>query len=183
MIVVPEGDASGLFNVYSANDGHNEIYTVDLRAETCECGDYEHRKPAGGCKHVRRVKLGLGLMPIPEGTELDGCLVHTREKYGVGEKETVVGAHTPGSVVQEAVATDGGQLVETDMKISVADDDSELLPRARSEITEHVEPPTQGGYTYYRCEACGTEAMRAEDLAADRHDADCRTLRSKGWDR
>ena len=65
MVVVPEGEGTGIFDVYSANDGKNETYTVDLKAETCECGDYKHRQPPGGCKHIRRVKLGLGLMPLP----------------------------------------------------------------------------------------------------------------------
>jgi hypothetical protein len=114
MIVVPPRDASGWFEVYSANDGHNEIYTVDLRTETCECGDSEHRKPEDGCKHIGRVKFGLGLLSVPAGVELDGCLVHTREKYGVGidEAEVVVGANTSDPAAHEPVATDGGQIVE-----------------------------------------------------------------------
>ena len=108
MVVVPEGDASGRFDVYSANDGHNEIYTVDLRTATCECGDYEHRNPAGGCKHIRRVKLGLGIIPLPVGIDPDGCLIDTRTKYGVDVDEaactSVSEAHPPDSGGRKAVA-------------------------------------------------------------------------------
>ena len=111
MIVVPEGNANGRFDVYSANNGVNKTYPVDLRAVTCECGDYEHRKPAGGYKHIRRVKLALELMPVPVGVEddLDEALIHDRAKYGV------LPAHTPDSggesAPTQAVATDGGVAV------------------------------------------------------------------------
>lgn len=43
MVTVPHGGGSGLFDVYSATDGTNEIYTVDLREYRCTCGDDEHR--------------------------------------------------------------------------------------------------------------------------------------------
>jgi hypothetical protein len=152
MVVVPEGDASGRFDVYSANNGHNEIYTVDLRAETCECADYEHRNPTGGCKHIRRVKLGLGIMPLPAGVELDGCLIDTRAKYGVdvgGESPVacapVSDARTPDSPGEDtAVAvTDGGQPVITG---------------------PHMEPPeVANATTFWRCEDCGHESVRKQD--------------------
>jgi hypothetical protein len=121
MVVVLHGDASGIFDVYSATDGHNEIYTVDLRAETCECGDYEHRQPESGCKHIRRVKLGLGIMPLPAGLdiEIDGALAHDREKYGID-----VDAHPPDSSGQEALA-DGGQLIEPPDDGVILDDDAD----------------------------------------------------------
>jgi hypothetical protein len=164
MIVVPEGDASGLFDVYSANDDKNEIYTVDLNAETCECGDYEHRQPAGGCKHIRRVKLGLGIMPLPAGIELDGCLVDTREKYGVDvDPNGLVDAHTPDSTAEEAgasaittVATDGGQPVAVaDLEMSI--DGPEITG-------PHMEPPeVSNATTFWRCEGCGRESIHETD--------------------
>lgn len=91
MIVVPRRNGSGQFDVYSANNGTNKTYAVDLRAETCSCPDFERREPAGGCKHVRRVKLGLGLMAVPEGADLDldSALIRDRAKYGVDPEITV----------------------------------------------------------------------------------------------
>ena len=160
MVVVPESDASGIFDVYSATGGHNEIYTVDLRAETCECSDYEHRNPEGGCKHIRRVKLGLGIMPLPSGIELDGCLIDTRAKYGVdvdGEatpgRSGVPDAHPPASDGQEAIA-DGGQPPITG---------------------PHFEPPeVSNATTFWRCEGCGHESVRKQDTErAAFHAAGC----------
>ena len=140
MVVVPEGDASGRFDVYSANDGHNEIYTVDLRTATCECGDYEHRNPAGGCKHIRRVKLGLGIIPLPVGIDPDGCLIDTRTKYGVDVDEaactSVSEAHPPDSGGRKAVA-DGGQLIEApDDGVILDDDDDEEEEKDTDEESE-----------------------------------------------
>jgi hypothetical protein len=141
MVVVPEGDASGLSDVYSATDGKNEIYTVDLRAETCGCADYKHRQPAGGCKHIRRVKLGLGIMPLPAdpSIDVDGALEHDREKYGVDVDPEPLEptAHTPDSSGQEAVA-DGGQLIEApdDGVILDEEDDEEEKEQDTDEESE-----------------------------------------------
>lgn len=161
-------DASGQFDVYSATDGKNEIYTVDLRAETCEFGDYEHRNPTGGCKLIRRVKLGLGIMPLPVGIELDGCLIDTRAKYGVDvavEPEPpactpVSDAHPPDSSGQEAVATDGGQLIGSEAE--AAADSTTRDP----EITgPHLEPPEiSNATTFWRCEDCKRESIREQDV-------------------
>lgn len=131
MVTVPHDGGSGRFEVYSATDGHNEIYTVDLRAETCDCADHKHRRPEDGCKHIRRVKLGLGLMAVPAGIELDGCLVDTRAKYGVDPGSTApIKARTPDSSGQEAGAvptavTDGGQLIEAPDDGVILDDSQE----------------------------------------------------------
>jgi hypothetical protein len=162
MVVVPEGGTTGLFDVYSAKDGVNEIYTVDLREERCMCGDYEHRKPAGGCKHIRRVKLALGVMDVPEALreEIDPVLANSREKYGAAP---VSGVRTPASTGEdttpEAVATDGGQLLE-----------------AEPEITgPHMEPSElSNATTYWRCEDCGRESIREKDIErAAFHAAGC----------
>lgn len=163
MVVVPKGGGSGMFDVYSANDGHNKIYTVDLREERCICPDHHHREAE--CKHIRRVKLGLEIMPVPEEIELDGCLVDTRERYGADiDPNDLIDAHTPNSTVQEAVATDGGQLVETDTDTEIIDagDDGEILDDSDAEqpaYTYHREPPEQGGEEYARCADCGYEIL------------------------
>jgi hypothetical protein len=83
MFVSPEGGCSGRFEVASANDDE-ETYHVDLRTKTCDCPDAEHRTPAGGCKHIRRVKLGLGLIDVPSGIEIDGWLALDRIQFGAG---------------------------------------------------------------------------------------------------
>jgi hypothetical protein len=147
-------DGSGLFDVYSAKNGTNEIYTVDLRAEACECPDHEHRNAQ--CKHIRRVKLALGIEDVPDGVEIDSMLEKSREKYGA---DPVSAAQTPASAADNtapaAVATDGGQLVD-----------------AEPEISRHYESPEQGAAVYYRCE-CGREAMRERDLTGETHRAEC----------
>lgn len=160
MIVVPEGDGSGQFEVYSANNGVNKTYTVDLRAETCECPDHEHRAPAGGCKHIRRAKLSLGIMPVPVGVELDEALVHDCAKYGVDPEPAVntpvsAGEHT----ASEAIATDGGQLLESEPVIS----------------GPHMEPAElSNATTFWRCEDCGRESIRKQDTErAAFHAAGC----------
>lgn len=113
MIVVPKGDASGRFDVYSANDGVNKTYTVDLRAESCERPDYEHRELAGECKHIQCVKLALGLMPVPAGVDLDEALVYDREKSDIDPEPE------PPAMSWQAVATDGGELLEERLGYSV----------------------------------------------------------------
>jgi hypothetical protein len=131
MQVVPEGDCSGRFEVYSANDDE-ATYVVDLRTKTCDCPDAEYHSPAGGCKHVRRVKLGLGLMDVPAGVDVDGWLALDRMQFGADVdrpdenhgRSGVPDAHSPDSGGQEAVA-DGGQLIEAPDNGVVLDDDDE----------------------------------------------------------
>lgn len=143
MIVVPEGDASGLFDVYSATDGHNEIYTVDLREGRCTCPGAEYNLTTDeACKHEQRVKLALGIIPVPEALveEIDEVLANSRAKYGANRDQDRArgpepAAGTPASAAEdtgpEAVATDGGQLV--------ADDDTAEDEDDQDEETETVE--------------------------------------------
>jgi hypothetical protein len=164
MVVVPEGDATGRFEIYSATDGENNTYTVDLRAETCECGDYEHRQ--AHCKHQRRVKLALGIMDVPDALrgDIDPVLANSREKYGA---EPVSDAHTPASAAEDtapvagkaAVATDGGQLVDPEPEIT----------------GPHMEPAElSNATTYWRCEDCGRESIHKRDTErAAFHAAGC----------
>ena len=58
------------------------------------------------------------------------------------------------SVDDAVVVTDGGVATET-----ATQDDKE----ARITVP-HLEPPEQGGATYYRCEDCGRESLRRGDL-------------------
>lgn len=64
MTVIPHGGRSGMFDVYS--ESGNE-YVVDLRDGVCECGDFIHREPQGGCKHQRRVRIEFGITDVPPG--------------------------------------------------------------------------------------------------------------------
>jgi hypothetical protein len=159
MVVVPEGDCTGLFDVYSATDGHNEIYTGDLRESRCMCGDYEHRKPAGGCKHIRRVKLALGIMDVPAALrdEIDECLAHSMAKFGVTtDDDPVINTNTPDSPDQHAVATDGGHLLEAKPEAETNHEPTITGP--------HMEPPEiSNATTYWRCEGCGHESIHKCD--------------------
>jgi hypothetical protein len=134
MIVVPKGDATGLFEVYSANDGHNETYTVDLREGRCSCPDDTHRQPAGGCKHARRVRLALGIIHPPAGIEIDSVLARSRAKYGADRDSTAPTAPSSGSTTA-TVATDGGQLLaapddEEKAETTTTDNGSEMAHSA-----------------------------------------------------
>lgn len=40
-------------------------YVVDLVAKTCGCPDAIHRRPTGGCKHIRRARYATGVDAIP----------------------------------------------------------------------------------------------------------------------
>ncbi|ELZ35394.1 hypothetical protein [Halorubrum tebenquichense] len=44
-------------------------YIVDCRAGTCTCPDMLHRRPDGGCRHLRRVSFARGAVPIPGWVE------------------------------------------------------------------------------------------------------------------
>jgi uncharacterized Zn finger protein len=59
MVVIPKvtrhGTATGVYTVLTESA---TPYTVTLRVgddPACTCPDWEHRSPAGGCKHIRRV--------------------------------------------------------------------------------------------------------------------------------
>jgi len=69
-------EAPDLARVYSGTDSD---YRVDARGPACECADYRYREPVGGCKHIRRVKMALGIREIPEGVRVDPALEHQRE--------------------------------------------------------------------------------------------------------
>lgn len=128
-------DGEGLYRVYS-EDGTE--YRVDAREGRCTCPDAEHRDPEGGCKHVRRVAFATGERPIPEWADRDALDPRLRDREGAAG-----GA--------QAVAADGGT-VTADPATDAPDAD---LPP----VTEHREPPAQGGERYVRCEGCGREVL------------------------
>lgn len=43
-------------------------YTVNLEKPSCECPDWQKRSPAGGCKHILKIKLENGMIE-PLGSE------------------------------------------------------------------------------------------------------------------
>lgn len=95
-------DADGLYMVVSES---GEEYLVDTRTDTCECRDYEYRKPFGGCKHVRRVAFATGEREIPVGVDRDTV-------------DEQLGMHVATGAPRQP-ATDGGMIV--------AGDDGEIL--------------------------------------------------------
>ena len=126
MVVVPHGGGSGMFDVYSESGGE---YVVDLRDDVCSCLDFTHREPAGGCKHIRRVRLELGIEDVPAGVRdehaapTDVELARRRRGIGVEENENESGRESepepepeievePVEQAARAVVTDGGQLLE-----------------------------------------------------------------------
>jgi len=64
MLIVPPSlwPPSNTFAIYT----DDEQYVVEANPWRCTCGDYEHRRPDGGCKHIRRVRLVTGVDPAPE---------------------------------------------------------------------------------------------------------------------
>jgi hypothetical protein len=56
-------DADGLYHVTTAS---GSSYVVEPALGACDCPDAEQRAPAGGCKHVRRVRFEVGTRPLPE---------------------------------------------------------------------------------------------------------------------
>lgn len=50
---------------------HGQRYIVTPHVPVCDCPDMIHRRPAGGCKHIKRVKYVLGRRTIPAGVEPD----------------------------------------------------------------------------------------------------------------
>lgn len=119
MTVHPHSSGSEMFDVYNA-DGKR--YVVDLRDGVCECPDYEHREPADGCKHQRRVRLEFGIMDVPAAIRDEHAALTdvelARRRRGIDVEPEPFEEHEPITVDADAskpgrkVATDGGQLVE-----------------------------------------------------------------------
>lgn len=70
MVVIPEatddGIALGLYTVHSTS---GREYFVDSDTGACECPDAKFNAPEGGCKHARRVKIGIINGELPDEGE------------------------------------------------------------------------------------------------------------------
>jgi hypothetical protein len=169
MVVVPMGDTSGMFEVWTGlcDEDEGQPYVVDLGGEhdRCTCPDVEYNLEDGErCKHARRVRLEFGLPPFGDvpairsehSAPMDVELARRRRR-GIdvepepAEPEPItVGEAKPSRVVR--VATDGGRVLEAEPR-------GESPETALPEIAECVEPPEQGGARFVRCEGCGTEVI------------------------
>jgi hypothetical protein len=153
---------TGEFDVYSES---GSVYRVDLIAGSCSCPDDEHNAPAGGCKHLRRVEMETGQRSVPHfdrETDVE-IMIAAREEYrGLGDSTV---EHRPAD--DAVVVTDGGVATET----ATQDDDETLI------TGPHLEPPEQGGATYYRCEDCGRESLRRGDVERSEFHAEGCALR------
>ena len=139
LLVVEE--APSLFLVYG-EDGNE--YTVDAHSGACTCPDAEYRHPEGGCKHARRIVFHTGAREVPKWADhdaMDPLLV-----------EQLADTESPDIPTDQVVATDG--------RIVVTDDESDILNGDSDDgYTEHVESPEQGGETYVHCVSCSRELL------------------------
>lgn len=151
-------ECPGLFVV--AGEGGN-TYRVDAETGACTCPDAEYRQPDGGCKHARRVALWRGETTVPEWADTDALdpllaeqLADVDSTVNVSDSESERSpATTP---TEKCVATDGGVIVAGDEGEILDSDGSDDTEKAYS---EHVEPRTQGGRRYVRCESCSRELL------------------------
>lgn len=54
---------------YEVQSESGNTYEVNVASKTCTCPDFTKRQPSGGCKHLRRVDMGIrdGTVPRPDG--------------------------------------------------------------------------------------------------------------------
>jgi hypothetical protein len=178
MVVVPDGDGTGLFNVWTGtcDEDEGQPYVVDLAGahDRCTCPDVKHNlSPEDGerCKHVRRVRLEFGLPPfgdVPEirsehSAPMDVELARRRRGIDVEPEPE------PEPVTVEEQAAEAVR--------AMADGGTEQLPP----ITKHVEPPEQGGAAFIRCEGCSREVIGTDERRLP-HGDDCpeRAKRARG---
>lgn len=112
----------------------NGDYTVFVGLG-CECEDFRWRQPAGGCKHMRRVRMAIGADRIPDDDELpEGKTVHETiydqyEQYGPEETTTVQGEPIPdGGVSIEATVEDLARAYVLDVEDSTEESETEYDP-------------------------------------------------------
>jgi hypothetical protein len=66
MLVLPHiGHTDRCVGMYTVHSESGEEYAVDVAANACSCPDQSHNDPAGGCKHIRRVKLEVEETALP----------------------------------------------------------------------------------------------------------------------
>ncbi|ADJ16803.1 hypothetical protein HacjB3_19303 (plasmid) [Halalkalicoccus jeotgali B3] len=152
----------GEYDVYSES---GSVYRVCLITETCDCPSDTYQD--GACKHQRRVEMALGQRDVPELDEETDVelMIAAREQYrGLGDSTV---EHRPAD--DAVVVTDGGVAIE-----SATQDDAGEEARITG---PHLEPPEQGGATYYRCEDCGRESLRRGDVERSEFHAEGCALR------
>lgn len=139
------GEGTGMFDVYSAS---GNTYTVSLRDPLgCTCPDFQQRGDQlgdSGCKHVRRVRLALGIDPIPEKleSEVDGTLAANREKFTPDTESEDVEPDPVDATGERAVATDGGVVLEEPESGRPADRDVRLAAnRIATEAVANADGP------------------------------------------
>jgi hypothetical protein len=151
LTVLPDtgrADGEELFLIVSESGSE---YLVDIELGACECPDFRHRTPEGGCKHLRRVAFVTGRRPIPASIDREQVDDH-------------IGEHVDTDL--RYVATDGGSTESESIFEHVSEDalvdelghlDPTMLPFA---FSVHRESSQQGGKQYWRCEHCGVESIR-----------------------
>jgi hypothetical protein len=139
MVVVPEGDGTGLFEVWTGtcDEEDGQPYVVDLGGahDRCTCADVEYNLSDGErCKHSRRVRLEFALPPFGDVPQLrsehsapmDVELARRRRGIDDVEEPEPERAVEPITVAEakpeRAVATDGGRVLAPRGKGSEAED-------------------------------------------------------------
>lgn len=137
--------APGLYVVVSPTG----TYGVDPDIGACECPDAEYRDPAGGCKHVRRVRFATGERAIPAWVDPDAV-------------DPDLGEHVDGEVrvddVDGPIATDGGR-VETDDDVD--------LDRDRPDDCECSEASRRVGIPCFPCYLAGFATPAGAETGGD----------------
>lgn len=133
-------DADDLFLVVS---GSGSEYLVDARHGSCECPDARHRDVE--CKHQKRVAFATGRRSVPAWIETDAV-------------DDQLGEHVDGPRI---AAADGGELIVADDGGEIVDDSDERIEGPFPEFNKYG---NYSGEDYYRCSACGAEAIRRKDL-------------------
>jgi len=81
--------------VVTVTSASGSTYDIDVVSGACSCPDARHRDPDGGCKHVRRARVAVGVEPVD-----------ARTIRALGDDvDPQLGAFTPGPRV---AASDGG---------------------------------------------------------------------------
>ena len=158
MTVLPDhgraSGASGLFIVVGEN-GNGE-YLVDTRTQSCECKDARYRDPDGGCKHLRRVRIATGEIPVPANA------------LGEITIDSTFGAQLDTSA---KFATADGGLIDGDTGKEVSDNTNtaaSIWSDPMAEVDKYGQPT---GDHYVRCEECGIEVLTAlSDCASHREE-------------
>jgi hypothetical protein len=74
MVVIPQVDADGecigMYDVHSLES--EKVHTVVLDLSQCSCEDMKYNHPKGGCKHIKRVAIGINETDLPAPSQQAG---------------------------------------------------------------------------------------------------------------